>query len=210
MQLVGKLIIRSKNKIIEFLNQESTGRIASVDENGFPQIIPMNFVFLEDSIYMHSHVKGEKIDNIKRNSKVGFEIDKNLEFLPSYFSDPDDASLADTFYISVVIKGEASLIEDNDEKILALNGLMKKYQPEGKYLPMKADMSVLERTAVIKIVPKEMNGKYKIGQNMNKEERMDIANKILERNSSTAEKTLEIMGFEIIKNKAVIKTDVEW
>jgi len=210
MQLVGKLIIRSKNKIIEFLNQESTGRIASVDENGFPQIIPMNFVFLEDSIYMHSHVKGEKIDNIKRNSKVGFEIDRNLEFLPSYFSDPDDASLADTFYISVVIKGEASLIEDNDEKILALNGLMKKYQPEGKYLPMKADMPVLDHTAVIKVMPKEMNGKYKIGQNMNKEERMDIANKILERNSSTAEKTLEIMGFEIIKNKAVIKTDVEW
>jgi len=210
MQLVGKLIIKSKNKIIEFLNQESTGRIGSVDENGFPQIIPMNFVFLEDSIYMHSHVKGEKIDNIKRNSKVGFEVDKNLEFLPSYFSDPDDASLADTFYISVVIKGEASLIEDNDEKILALNGLMKKYQPEGKYLPMKADMPVLDHTAVIKVMPKEMNGKYKIGQNMNKEERMDIANKILERNSSTAEKTLEIMGFEIIKNKAVIKTDVEW
>ena len=210
MQLVGKLIIKSKNKIIEFLNQESTGRIASVDENGFPQIIPMNFVFLEDSIYMHSHVKGEKIDNIKRNSKVGFEVDKNLEFLPSYFSDPDDASLADTFYISVVIKGEASLIEDNDEKILALNGLMKKYQPEGKYLPMKADMPVLDHTAVIKVMPKEMNGKYKIGQNMNKEERIDIANKILERNSSTAEETLEIMGFEIIENKAVLKTDVEW
>ena len=210
MQLVGKLIIKSKNKIIEFLNQESTGRIASVDENGFPQIIPMNFVFLEDSIYMHSHVKGEKIDNIKRNSKVGFEVDKNLEFLPSYFSDPDDASLADTFYISVVIKGEASLIEDNDEKILALNGLMKKYQPEGKYLPMKADMPVLDHTAVIKVMPKEMNGKYKIGQNMNKEERLSIANKILERNSSTAEKTLEIMGFEIIENKAVLKTDVEW
>ena len=210
MQLVGKLIIKSKNKIIVFLNQESTGRIASVDENGFPQIIPMNFVFLEDSIYMHSHVKGEKIDNIKRNSKVGFEVDKNLEFLPSYFSDPDDASLADTFYISVVIKGEASLIEDNDEKILALNGLMKKYQPEGKYLPMKADMPVLDHTAVIKVMPKEMNGKYKIGQNMNKEERLGIANKILERNSSTAEETLEIMGFEIIENKAVLKTDVEW
>jgi nitroimidazol reductase NimA-like FMN-containing flavoprotein (pyridoxamine 5'-phosphate oxidase superfamily) len=101
MQLVGKLIIKSKNKIIEFLNEESTGRIASIDENGFPQIIPMNFVFLEDMIYMHSHVRGEKIDNIKRDSKVGFEVDKNLEFLPSYFSDPDDASLADTFYISV-------------------------------------------------------------------------------------------------------------
>jgi len=210
MQLLGKLIIKSKKKIIEFLNQESTGRMASIDEKGFPQIIPMNFVFLEDVIYMHSHVKGEKIDNIKRNSKVGFEVDKNLEFLPSYFSDPDDASLADTFYISVVIKGEAELVESNDEKVLALNGLMEKYQPEGKYLPMTANMSVLDHTAVIKVIPKEMNGKYKIGQNMKEKDRKDIANKILERNSITAVKTLEIMGFGIEDGKAVLKTDVEW
>ena len=45
----------------------------------------MNFVFLNDSVYMHSHIRGEKIENIKRNSKVGFEVDRNLEFLPSYF-----------------------------------------------------------------------------------------------------------------------------
>ena len=82
MQLIGKLIIKSKNKIIEFLNEEQTGRISSIDENGYPQIIPMNFVFINDVIYMHSHTKGEKLDNIKRNTKVGFEVDLNLEFLP--------------------------------------------------------------------------------------------------------------------------------
>ena len=48
MQLVGKLIIKSENKIIEFLNEESTGRISSIDKDGFPQIIPMNFVFLDN------------------------------------------------------------------------------------------------------------------------------------------------------------------
>jgi len=210
MQLVGKLIIKSKNKIVEFLNQESTGRIASIDERGFPQIIPMNFVFLDEVIYMHSHVKGEKIDNIKREPKVGFEVDKNLEFLPSYFSDPEDASLADTFYISVVIKGNAEVVEDKNEKVRALNGLMRKYQPEGGYMPMTADMDVLEHTAVIKVTPKEMNGKYKIGQNMSKKDKMDIANKILQKNSNTARETLEIMGFDIEKGKAVLKTDEVW
>ena len=210
MQLVGKLIIKSKNKIIEFLNQESTGRIASIDKDGFPQIIPMNFVFLDDVIYMHSHIKGEKLDNIKRNSKTGFEVDRNLEFLPSYFSDPEDASLADTFYISVVIKGDAKIVEDENEKVLALNGLMKKYQPEGGYQSMTSDMEVLEHTAVIKVKPKEMNGKYKIGQNMSKKDKIDIASKILERNSSTARETLEIMGFGVVEGKAVLKTDEVW
>jgi len=210
MQLLGKLEIKSKEKIIEFLRSESTGRIASIDLNGFPQIIPMNFVFIDDVIYMHSHIRGEKLENIKRNDKVGFEVDRNLEFLPSYFSDPEDASLADTLYISVVIKGEALLVENNEEKVLALNGLMKKYQPEGRYKPMDKDMDVLDATAVIKIIPEEMNGKYKIGQNMSKEEKIDLANKIKDRNSKTSGETLAIMGFAIQDDKLVMKEDVEW
>ena len=210
MQLLGKLVIKSKDKIIKFLNEEDTGRISSIDKQGFPQIIPMNFVFLNDLVYMHSHIRGEKIENIKRNSKVGFEVDRNLEFLPSYFSDPEDASLADTLYISVVIKGEAQLVEDNEEKVLALNGLMEKYQPEGQYKPMNKNMGVLDATAVIKIIPKEMNGKYKIGQNMSKEEKVDLANKIKNRNSKTSKETLAIMGFTIENDKLVIKEDVEW
>ena len=210
MQLLGKLIIKSKERIIQFLNNENTGRISSIDKEGFPQIIPMNFVFLNNAVYMHSHIKGEKIENIKRNSKVGFEVDKNLEFLPSYFSDPEDASLADTLYISVVIKGEAILVEDKEEKVLALNGLMEKYQPEGQYEPMREDMDVLDATAVIKIIPKEMNGKYKIGQNMSKDEKIELAQKIKNRNSQTSRDTLEVMGFSIESGKLVMKEDVEW
>ena len=210
MQLLGKLVIKSKDKIIKFLNEENTGRISSIDEQGFPQIIPMNFVFLNDLVYMHSHIRGEKIENIKRNSKVGFEVDRNLEFLPSYFSDPENASLADTLYISVVIKGEAQLVESNEEKVLALNGLMKKYQPEGQYKPMNKNMGVLDATAVIKIIPKEMNGKYKIGQNMTKDEKIELANKIRQRNSKTSEETLAVMGFAIENDKLVMKEDVKW
>ena len=210
MQLLGKLIIKSKEKIIQFLNDESTGRISSIDKNGFPQIIPMNFVFLNNAVYIHSHIKGEKIENIRHNSKVGFEVDRNLEFLPSYFFDPNDASLADTLYISVVIKGDASIITDAKEKALALNGLMKKYQPEGKYEPMNDGMKVLDAVAVIKIIPKEMNGKYKIGQNMTIQKRIELAENILKKNSKTSLETLEVMGFTIEEGKPVLRIDDEW
>lgn len=88
LQLVGILQIKSHRKIKEFLQEEHVGRISTIDENGFPQIIPMNFVFLDDAIYMHSHLRGEKIENLKENDKVGFEVDRELEFLPSYFEDP--------------------------------------------------------------------------------------------------------------------------
>ena len=210
MQLLGKLEIKSKEKIIEFLSSESTGRIASIDKNGFPQIIPMNFVFINDVIYMHSHIRGEKLENIKRNDKVGFEVDRNLEFLPSYFFDPTDASLADTLYISVVMKGICQIIENNEEKTLALNALMKKYQPEGGYEPMNPEMEVLNEVAVIKITPNTMRGKYKIGQTLKHEEKLELAKNIFKRNSKTARNTLEMMGFSVVNGITKLEKNVSW
>jgi len=158
VQLIPKLEIKSFSNIISFLNEEKVGRVASIDENGYPQIIPMNFVYVKNknnqsdtqsdtknfgSIYMHSYPIGEKIQNIKRNSRVGFEVDSYVCFLPSYYFHPTDASQADTLYISVVIKGTASVIQDNDKKAIALNALMAKYQKEGGYesLPQIWDQS---------------------------------------------------------------------
>ncbi len=210
MQLLGRLEIKSKEKIKEFLDLEHVGRIASIDENGFPQIIPMNFVFLNDAIYMHSHTKGEKLDNIRRNEKVGFEVDRELEFLPSYFEDPKDASLADTLYISVVVKGTGSIVEDRNEKTLALNGLMKKYQPEGRYDPLKPEMEVVDEVAIIKVAPDSFRGKYKIGQNLQTRERIELAEKILERNTSSAKKTLKVMGFEVTEDGLKMVDEPLW
>jgi len=210
MQLVGILEIKSYEKIKEFLEDEHVGRVSSIDKNGFPQIIPMNFVFRNDAVYMHSHVKGEKLDNISRNNKVGFEADRELEFLPSYFEDPRNASLADTLYISIVIKGIASFVSNRDEKTLALNGLMEKYQPEGHYDPLESTMRVLDAVSVIKIIPTSLHGKYKIGQHMNSNDRMILAKKILEKNSPTAKTTLKIMGFEEINDGLRMIDEPKW
>jgi nitroimidazol reductase NimA-like FMN-containing flavoprotein (pyridoxamine 5'-phosphate oxidase superfamily) len=210
MQLLGKLEIKSKEKIREFLNQEHVGRIASIDKNGYPQIIPMNFIFLDNAIYMHSHTKGEKLENISQNEKVGFEVDRELEFLPSYFEDPKNASLADTLYISVVIKGKGLIVTDRQEKTEALNGLMEKYQPEGRYEKISPEMHVLDEVAIIKVIPQSMRGKYKIGQNLQSGPRMELAKKILRRNSETAKKTLKVMGFSITDKGLEMTDEPDW
>ena len=87
---------------------------------------------------------------------------------------------------------------------------MKKYQPEGGYETIKPDMDVLKGVEVIKIVPESLRGKYKIGQNMYMKSRIDLAKQILERNSSTAKETLDIMGFKIIDDKLKLMEDAPW
>lgn len=210
MQLLGRLEIKSKEKIVKFLNEQETGRICTTDKDGYPQIIPMNFVYAEDAIYMHSHVKGEKIDNIARNPKVGFEVDKSLEFLPSYFSHPTDASQADTLYISVVIKGEGKIVSDKKEKAFALNALMEKYQPEGKYEKIRENMHVVDEVAILKVIPRTMRGKYKIGQHLDRKTRLEVARLILERGSPTADETVKIMGIKRTKDGLEAPEEPTW
>ena len=214
MQLIPKLEIKSLANMIDFLNQEKVGRVASIDEQGYPQIIPMNFVYVKNdmidtlssnknigAVYMHSHPFGEKIENIKRNSKVGFEVDSYVCFLPSYYFHPTDASQADTLYVSVVIKGNASIVQNKDEKANALNALMKKYQKEGGYESLSSNMVSVREVTVFKVVPDQIRGKYKIGQHWIPRYRLKMARNIIQREGvNDARRILKIMGIEIMDN----------
>ena len=214
MQLIPKLEIKSLSNMISFLNKERVGRVASIDEQGYPQIIPMNFVYVKynlidtqsdnkniGAIYMHSHPIGEKIENIKRNSRVGFEVDSYVCFLPSYYFHPTDASQADTLYISVVIKGNAAIVQDPDEKANALNALMKKYQIEGGYESLSSNMGSVREVTVLKVVPDQIRGKYKIGQHWIPRYRLKMARNIIQREAEDdARRILKIMGIEIMNN----------
>lgn len=210
MQLVKKFEIKSRQKMVDFLNSQPAGRVASIDGKGYPQVIPMNFVFADNVVYMHSHPMGEKLENIMRNPKVGFEVDQHVCFMPSYYFHPTDASQADTLYISVVIKGTASLVDDGNEKARALNALMEKYQKEGRYERLDGNMPVVREVAVIKIVPDEMKGKYKIGQHWSRPYRLKIAQQIVEREGvETAWPILAIMGVSMAGDKLEAVQDPE-
>ena len=201
MQLVKKYEIQSKDRIIEFLNSQPTGRIASIDKNGYPQVIPMNFVYYNEMVYMHSQPVGEKLANIRANSRVGFEVDQHICFLPSYYFHPRDASQADTLYVSVVVKGRAGIVLDNEEKADALNALMRKYQEEGRYEVLKSSMPSVHEVAVIKVIPEDMRGKYKVGQHWARPFRIKVAKNILDREGFEKSRHIfGIMGIDLTEN----------
>lgn len=206
MQFIPNSKIKSKEKIIEFLNQERIGRIATIDKEGYPFVAPMNFIWYKDAIYIHGFPRGEKYENIERNSKCGFEVDKELAFLPSYFFEPqDDASQTDTLYISVVIKGIAQGITDNQEKANVLNALMKKNQIEGRYKELTFDMSTIKGIRLTKIIPNSMTGKYKLGKYWNDKDKIRIATRIMERAVNMPKQTLELLNI-VGLSKTVEKT----
>lgn len=145
----------STAEVHTLLAKTHVGTLSTLNENGAPYTIPIHFVFMNEAIYIHGLPVGQKIDNIKKDSRVCFETHE----MYGYITDGVDMACdVNTEYQSVIITGTANILEDVVEKETALNEIVKKYTPafSGKKLPD----NMISGTAVIKITPIETTGKF--------------------------------------------------
>ena len=92
--------------------------------DGEPYVVPMNYGYtMEDgrlTLYLHSAVKGRKIDVMEKNPKVFFSMECDLEpfegVLPCQYG---------VSYSSLMGRGEARFVENVEEKMAAMTVLMK-------------------------------------------------------------------------------------
>ena len=149
--------LRNQNTMASILRKAPVGRMATINQKGIPVIKPVNFLYLDEKIYIHSSQKGEKVEDIRRGSAVCFEVDEPI----GYRAAGEMGCKAGYYYRSIIIKGKASFVEERHEKIRILESMMEKYQPEGKN--WKFEEEVLSKTALIEIQIEEMTGKENLG-----------------------------------------------
>ena len=149
--------LKNRETIIAMLERFPVGRVATINQKGFPVIKPVTFVFLEGKIYLHSSTKGEKMEDMQRGSPVCFEVDDPVAYVVAGAS----ACKANYYYRSIVIKGKAAFVKDPDKKIKILERMMEKYQPEGNSGEMPEE--IIEKTEVVEILIKEITGKENLG-----------------------------------------------
>ena len=145
--------ITDDSKVISLLASATIGRLGTSGPDG-PMIKPVNFIFMDDCFYFHSALLGEKIDHIKGNPRVVFQVERVLEYIPAK-EKPCKASQA---YESVIARGHAEFVEAPKEKVLILNALMKKHQPDGGYRPV--DEPDAATVAVVRIRVESMTAKH--------------------------------------------------
>lgn len=113
---------------IEFILREATVCRLTFCDGRKPYIAAMRFCYIERCLYMHSAKEGRKIELLKKNPEVCFEIDVGVELIRS-----DSPCRFGMKYKSVVGSGSAHMIDDLDKKKEALNHIMEKYS--GKRYP---------------------------------------------------------------------------
>lgn len=173
------------------------GCVGLVDNNGFPRIVPLNFVAIDKNIYFHGALDGEKYDLVQSSPKATFSVHIPYSFVPSYYQNEKYACPATHLFKSVHIRGIASQVSDLDEKALALQKLMEKYQPGGRYTPISADLSLyknaLKEVGVFMIKSDEITVKIKFAQNEKTEVREAIIDLLQKRDTDLDRLTIAEM-----------------
>ena len=89
-----------------------------------PYVVPMNYGYtVEDGkpiLYLHSALRGKKLEMMRRNPNVFFELD--CDRIPFEGEKPCQYGLS---YASVMGRGTARIVEDVEEKKKAMSILMK-------------------------------------------------------------------------------------
>jgi nitroimidazol reductase NimA-like FMN-containing flavoprotein (pyridoxamine 5'-phosphate oxidase superfamily) len=142
--------IKDKKTIESIIKRATVCRIG-LAKNDIPYIVPMNFGYKDNCLYFHSAPVGKKIEIIKKNNNVCFEIDIAHEILQG-----KSACHTTMKYYSVIGYGKAYIIDDSEEKIKALNIIIEHYLPE---IPHEYSEKFLKKIVIIKVEIDNMTGK---------------------------------------------------
>lgn len=158
MRKLNKKIIDIAD-ITDILNSCHTGRLGTVGADGWPMVKPLNFAYHEGRIYFHCALEGEKLDDIRRDNRVCFEADLPVAYVKGTMGNP---CRAEYLYRSVIARGRAVIVREREERLLALDLLMAKYQPEGGYGPYPEEKLAL--TCIVRIDIEDLSGKEDLGK----------------------------------------------
>jgi hypothetical protein len=143
--------------IRDFLSRARIGHIATRWDDQ-PFITPTTFWYDPDhhEIYFHSNIVGRIRANAERHPQVCFEASESGKLLPS-----NVALEFSIQYESVIAFGRVRVVEDREEQMRILYGLIAKYfprmSPGEEYRPITEQE--LERTSVYAIAVDSWSGK---------------------------------------------------
>ena len=155
MQRKNQEII-DRNVIEEILSKSLNCRIGMIC-NGVPYIVPLNYGYAMNAIYIHSASEGKKIDILKANNKVCFEIEDTTEIIKKDLS-CDWA----TKYRSLIGYGTIEIINDEEQKKRGLDIIMAQH---GKKENTVYKETQVEKIVILKLTIERVTGKQ--SQNWN-------------------------------------------
>jgi len=136
-------------RIEAILKKADICRLAFSDEDR-PYLVPMCFGYENRTLYFHSAAEGRKLDIIRKNPNVCFEVEVENEMIRT-----EEACSWSLKYNSVIGFGRADILNDPKDKKKALDVIMAHYSEASFTYSDKA----LSRMVIIRVRIDQMTGK---------------------------------------------------
>src|SRR5216684_3602335 len=122
-----------------FLRDARKAALATLDKDGFPHLVAMNFIARDGAILMTSYGKAQKVVNIRRNPKVAVMVERGSTY----------GELR-----GLMIRGECEIIEDPaivNETMRAIRS-----RDAGDSAPPVIPAPIVTKRVVLKVIPQRI------------------------------------------------------
>ena len=145
------LFIEERKEIDEIIKSCKTCYLAMSDEN-VPYVLPMNFALYKDALILHSAQSGRMWETLKKNPKVciNWTLGEDLAW--------QDIRVGCSYRVkskSVIVEGEAEIVDNYDEKFELLKILMHQYSDR----KFKFNEPAVKNVGLIKVHIQKITGK---------------------------------------------------
>ena len=145
--------LRDPGQLLEIIDACKVFRLAMAAE-GRPYLVPLNFGYAYEGgqfeFYFHSALQGRKLDLLRQNPQVCFELDCGHALVPAGL--PCGYSYR---YASVIGEGTVELVEEPARKVLYLQRLLR--HQTGQDFPLQEEQAA--SVAVGRILVHSLTGK---------------------------------------------------
>ena len=143
--------------ILHIADQAGILRLSLFDDE-YPYIVPLHYGYSFENgqlfFYMHSAKEGRKLELIKANPRVCIELDCDTKLI----SGGENPCEYGSSYASIIGRGTAEIVSDEEEKIKGLTLLMQ--NQTGRYFEIDSKMAA--SVDIIKVTVTEYTAKARI------------------------------------------------
>ena len=140
----------SPEDTLAILTDEPRGVLSVIGDDGYPYAVPINYIVVNDKVYLHSAPYGYKMECLEKSKKCCFSVIVSAQIIPSKIT---------AAFESVIITGDVAMVTDEAEKRAALEAFVTQKHPGYEEIGLKMVNTLFDKTALLRIDPKEMTGK---------------------------------------------------
>ncbi len=141
--------VESRDEMEQLLRQEEVGYLG-LSLNEKPYVVPLNYHYQDGKIWFHCGFRGKKLVYLKGNPEVCFTVARQAGWVREHAGNPCHVDSD-----SVICYGRARILEDIDEREIALNAFNRRFRPEAADIPQER----VKNCCAVEIMISEMTGR---------------------------------------------------